>query len=279
MPAPRTLAPPRRRRPKRKVSVEGGKEKNWGEQYHLKAIARALDVLECFSDDAPSLSLKDFTLRLQLSESTLFRILLTLESHGYLEQNADGSYRLPDRLVLGKQHERAERLRVLVHPHIEALARRFDETASAAYLYGNQARVIGSVETFQEIRLTNKVGRVLPPHCSSLGKSIAAFQEPRLAEEMVEVYGLIRRTERTIVDRRELIEEYARIRERGYAIDREEAACGGVCFGAPIRTAGGRVCGAISVSTVAVRLTPEREAAVIQAVVETAGAASRDLWG
>lgn len=109
-------------------------------------------------------------------------ILLTLESRGYLAQDGDGAYRLTLRLLYGKARERAERLRDIARPHLKELA----------------------------MRLTNRPGRVLPPHCSSMGKSTTAFQTPERAD---------------------------RIRKQGYAFGREEAAEGGFCVGAAMVTA------------------------------------------
>jgi hypothetical protein len=65
-----------------------------GEQYHLKAICRALDVLECFSDERAELNLKDIAALIKHPESSLFRILMTLENRGYLIQNGDGPRQL-----------------------------------------------------------------------------------------------------------------------------------------------------------------------------------------
>src|SRR2546430_7756589 len=89
----------RRRRPKPKVNAEGD-SREAGEQYHLRAIARALDVLDCFTDDAPELNLKDIGEAVQFPESSLFRILLTLEGKGYLVQNPNGTYCLPPKILL-----------------------------------------------------------------------------------------------------------------------------------------------------------------------------------
>jgi DNA-binding IclR family transcriptional regulator len=266
----------RRRRPKRETAEEG--KSVWGEQYHLKAIGRALDVLECFEDDTTCLSLKELSKISKLPESSLFRILLTLENRGYLLQNADGSYRLPPKLLYGRLHERAETLRAVARPYLQKLAARFDETASLACLFGDQVRVLDTVETFQEIRMGNKPGRVLPPHCSSLGKAITAFQPPELVNRMLEVYGLFRRTERTIVERQVLLAEFDLIRQQGRAYDREETVMGGFCIGAPIAHPPGHVFAAISVSTPLVRMSPEREAEIIQALGETAELISSDLW-
>ena len=265
----------RRRRPKRMDSVP--RVTGNGEQYQLKALARALDVLDCFEDGETTLNLKEIGALVDLPESSLFRILLTLKSQGYLLQNADGSYRLPDKLLFGRLHERAERCRAIIRPHLGALASRFDETASLAFLFGDQIRVLDVFETFHEVRMTNRPGRVLPPHCSSLGKVITAFQEPLLMERMLEVYGLVRRTEYTIVDRRALMDEYATIRNQGYAFDRQETVLGGICIAAPVSERSGRVIAGISVSTPLVRMTPEREAEIRNTLVETARQASRDL--
>ena len=266
----------RRRRPKRGDARRLASGSN-GEQYQLKALARALDVLECFEDGETSLNLKEISALIKLPESSLFRILLTLDGQGYLIQNSDGSYRLPEKLLYGRVQERAERFRVTLRPFLRELASRFDETASMAYLFGDQIRVLDTLETFQEIRMTNRPGRVLPPHCSSLGKAITAFQEAVLVERMLEVYGLNRRTENTIVDRQALMNEYAIVRKQGYSFDRQETVLGGICIAAPVSARDERVVAAISVSTPLVRMNDRREAEIVEALVETAQRASREI--
>jgi DNA-binding IclR family transcriptional regulator len=172
--------------------------------------------------------------------------------------------------LFGKLHERAQKLRELVHPFLEQLAGRLDETASLAFLFENKIQVMDTVETFHEIRITNKLGRVVPPHCSSLGKSITAFQERDAIDQILESYGLTRRTQNTVVDRQALLTEFEHIRSVGYAFDREETLIGGICIGAAITPAGARVVSAISVSTPTVRMSVEREQEIIATVVESA---------
>ena len=266
----------RRRRPKHAVASAGHARQS-GEQYHLKAITRALDVLECFSDERPDLGLKEIGQLMDLPESSLFRILLTLENRGYLRQHADGSYCLPPKLLFGRLHDRAERARIIVRPFLQQLASRFDETASLAYLFGDRIQALDTVETFHEIRMTNKPGRVLPPHCSSLGKAITAFQAPAHIDRILEGYGLYRRTEKTVVDRQALLAEFETIRKRGYAVDREETVLGGVCIGAAIASDGTPVSLALSVSTPLVRMTPAREQEIVGAVLENARLAALEL--
>ncbi|MGH9668025.1 MAG: helix-turn-helix domain-containing protein, partial [Bryobacteraceae bacterium] len=137
---PTVAAANRRRSPKRTKSAAG--QPASGEKYHLRAIGRALDVLECFTDERRDLNLKEIRALVELPESSLFRVLLTLESRGYLIQNPDGSYRLSPTLLFGKLHERAEKLRQRMRPFLQSLASRFDETASLAYLFGDQIQAI-----------------------------------------------------------------------------------------------------------------------------------------
>lgn len=267
-------APQRRRRPKSATHAE---RQHSVDQYSSRGISRALDVLECFPDEHTILSLKDLGAKTDLPESSLFRILLTLESRGYLAQANDGTYRLTPKLLFGKVRERAERIKQIAKPHLQSLAMRFDETASLSYLFEDRIQVVDTVETLHAMRLTNRPGRVLPPHCSSMGKSITAFQAADKITRILEVYGLHRRTPNTIVDRPALLAEYELIRSRGYAFDREEAAEGGFCVGAPIQLAGKPVVAAVSLSIPLVRHTAENEAIVVTGVVEAARAIAQAL--
>jgi DNA-binding IclR family transcriptional regulator len=257
----------RRRIPKWALQSTG--DASSSEQYYLRSIGRALDVLDCFDGKAP-LALTDIGARTGLPESTLFRVLLTLEKHGYLQQAVDGTYQLAAKLRFGWLIEQGNALRDKTRPELEKLAHRFNETASLAYLYDDRIHVLDSIETFHEIRMSNRVGRVLPPHCSAMGKAITAFQDRGLADKILEVYGLSRRTDHSITDRGRLFDEFEEIRKTGVACDREESTLGGICYSAAIQQPGQPVVAALSVSTPVVRMTPEREEETRKAVLEAA---------
>ncbi len=257
----------RRRIPK--WALQSGTDSSANEQYYLRSIGRALDVLDCFDGTAP-LALKEISTSTGLPESTLFRVLLTLEKHGYLEQAVDGTYQLAPKLRFGWLVEEANALKAKARPELERLANQFNETASIAYLYDDRIHVLDSIETFHEIRMSNRIGRVLPPHCSAMGKAITAFQERALADRILEVYGLYRRTEHTITDRAQLFAEFDQVRQTGIACDREESILGGICYSAAIRNGNQQVVAALSLSTPVVRMTPAREEATRKAVLEAA---------
>src|SRR5580692_8284944 len=235
--------------------------------YYLRSIGRALAVLNCFDGQTP-LSLTEISARVGLPESSLFRVLRTLEKHEYLQQFRDGTYQVSPGLIFGWLVRAADRVRETARPELERLVNAFNETASLAYLFDDRIHVLECMETFHEIRMTNKIGRVLPPHCSALGKAITAFQERALADRLLEVYGLTPRTEHTITDRQKLFKCFEEIRRTGLTEDREESIRGGICFGAALRTVTKPVLAAISISTPKMRMSAEREKEVQAAVVE-----------
>jgi DNA-binding IclR family transcriptional regulator len=240
-----------------------------GEQYYLRTIGRALEVLDCFDGQVP-ISLKEIGTRVNLPETTLFRVLLTLEKHKYLQQYRDGTYQLAPKLIFGWLVQAADQVRVLARPEMERLASTFDETVSLSYLYDDRIHVLDCIETFHEIRMTNKIGRVLPPHCSAMGKVITAFQERALADRILEVYGLYGRTENTLIDRHKLFKDFEEIRRTGISADREESIRGGICFGAALRSDGRPVVAAISISTPTTRMTSELEKDIKAAILAAA---------
>jgi len=251
----------RRRRPKAKNTDEP--EKSSSDQYLSRAVGRALNVLECFPDAFSAYSLKEISQRTDMPESSLFRLLVTLESRGYLEQNADGSYKLAQRVLHGQLRQRANAIRDLVHPHLVELARQFNETTSLSFLFEDHIAVLDSIESFHDIRAINKVGRILPPYASSMGKAITAFQDRAVIDRLVEVYGLFRRTEKTITDHGSIFTEFEQVRQTGYAFDRGEATEGGICIGAPIFSHGSRVEAAVSISVPLIRMDETRQRKLI----------------
>jgi DNA-binding IclR family transcriptional regulator len=94
---------------------------------------------------------------------------------------------------------------------------------------------------------------------------------------MLEVYGLMPRTEHTITDRKKLLAEFAEIRKTSIAWDREESIRGGICFSAPIRMEGDRVVAAISLSTPTIRMDAKHEAEIQAALLESARAIAKRL--
>src|SRR6266540_7558840 len=75
-------------------------------EYIIQAVSHALDLLEQFHDEVDELGVTELSKRLKLHKNNVFRLLATLESRGYIEQNrVTENYRLGIRcLQLGQTY-------------------------------------------------------------------------------------------------------------------------------------------------------------------------------
>jgi len=248
------------------------------DKYFSKVVGKALDALTAVCSSPEPLSLNELTRRVGLAKTSLFRILHTLEVSGYLERDPAGRYRAPATLRPNGQGHLQQDLIAAASLKLKELNRQFGETVSLAMRFENHLEVIATVESPHLIRMVNTVGRILPPHASSLGKAITAFQPEDRRESLVRSYGLHRFTGRTIVDEHELRQEFERIRTQGFSVDAEESALEGCCFGAPIRGADGTVVAAISLSMPRMRLTGDAQRdRIVAAIRKAANQISRTL--
>jgi IclR family acetate operon transcriptional repressor len=224
-------------------SFHGGRPR-----YFSRAVSKALDTLEYLGRSPAPTPLGRVASHLKLTKASALRILGTLEHHGVIGRDANGGYHAVDapRNALSPAMLRA--LQDAAAAPMAELQVEFRETVSLAALFENHIEVIAVRDSPEIIRMGNTVGRILPPHASSLGKAIAAFQEDAVRDSLVRSYGLQAFTEHTIIDERALRAEYEIIRGRGYSLDREETVPGGCCFGAPITFGSGRVVAAMSIS-------------------------------
>jgi len=243
---------------------EGVRKKTSGGKYYVQAVGRAFDILELLSRSPETVSLVQISRTLRQSKSSVFRILATLAQRGFVERRPGDQFALlPASRVLVPDPVLTT-LTQAADPIMRDLGREFRESVSVAYLFENHIEVVAVVDSPQKVRMGNVLGGLIPPHASSLGKCITAFQPEPVQERLLRAYGIVAFTPQTITDETRLHAEYAHIREQGYAVDAEESTAEGHCVGAPIRTSGNRVVAALSISCLKSRLTNEEK--LIEAV-------------
>lgn len=247
------------------------------DRYFSRAVSKALEVLEILKRSPQPLALYQLTAKVALTKSSLFRILHTLELAGYVEKSADGLYLVSiDRRPLIPTSLLTRLLRV-AGPHLRELTREFRESTALGVLFDNHIEVMAVVESPQVVRMGNTPGRILQPHASAIGKSIAAFQTEERRERLLRSYGILRMTPHTITDETLLREEFLRVRKQGYALDSEETTVDGQCFGSPVMMGDGEVFAAVSMSLPKSRVgSAKHQQKLIAAVMRTAWTISKE---
>jgi DNA-binding IclR family transcriptional regulator len=241
--------------------------------YIIRSVAHALDVIEEFYGDADELGVTDLSKRLKLHKNNIFRLLATLESRGYIEQNkATENYRLGVRsLQLGQAYVGRMGLLRQARPIMEALVKQCRESSYVAVVRRGGMVPLDSVDADQPVRLVSQIGELLPLHCTAPGKVHLAFEsEDELKSRLSD--GLKKYTPSTITERPALVQQLRVVTEKGYAVDTGEYVEDVRSIAAPIKDYTGRVVGALAVSGPAYRLTNDRLQKEMAPLVVKAGA-------
>ena len=228
--------------------------------YNIRAVSNAIDLLEQFRGDMDELGLADLSRSLQLPKDNVFRLLATLQSHNYLEQNPDtGKYRLGfSTLALSNSYIRQLIPLEISRSVMESLVRECNETACMTSLRDFYIANLGFVECNQPLRFMPRVGMQLPAYCTAGGKSQIAFLEEESLRKHVFECQFQQLTPYTITDPQKLKSQLQEIAQQGYALQLEELEMGVRGVAVPIRDYTSRVVGAISLLGPSSRFSDER---------------------
>ena len=235
------------------TDVENGRQS-------VKSLFKMLEVLEAFSSTEPELSVVEIARRTGLPRTTVHRIVDSLRSVGFLEQDASRDrYRLGLKLFeLGGSALMNLPLYREAPPFVDTLAKLSGEDVHLCIFDGAQMVFVNRRSQITP-RPHNTVitMEASPCHSTGVGKAALAFQSDVVIDRVIRA-GLPRFTPNTIVEPKRLKAELAAIRTRGYSIDDCEHEPELRCVGAPIRNSAGRVFAAISASGPTKRVTSDR---------------------
>ncbi len=245
--------------------------------YIIRSVSHALDVIEQFFGDADELGVTELSKRLKLHKNNIFRLLATLESRGYIEQNkATENYRLGLRsLHLGQAYVSRMGLLRQARPVMEALVKQAHESAYVAVARTGGMVPLEAIDAEQPVRVVSTIGETLPLHATAVGKIQLAFatedeQKARLPESLKKM------TAKTLTERAALLQQLKAALENGYAVDTGEHIEDVRAVAVPIKDYTGHVVGALALSGPAYRLTAERMQKEFAPMVVKAG---QDLSG
>jgi len=240
--------------------------------YVIQSVAHALDVLEQFYGELDELGVTELSKRLKLHKNNVFRLLATLESRGYIEQNkATENYRLGIRcLQLGQTYVNQMGLLRQARPILEDVSRESRENTYVAVARRSSVVPLAVVESNMPVRITSSVGEALPMHSTAVGKVFLAYESE---EGLRHLLGgnLEKFTDKTISDLGALTDHLKGVAERGFAVDNGEYLTDVHAVAAPVRDYTRNVVGALSVAGPAYRLAAERIEKEIVPLVVKAG--------
>lgn len=248
-----------------------------GDSY-VQSFARGLEVIRSFSAQAPRQTLSEVAARTGLSRAGARRILLTLQTLGYVE--GDGKhFRLTPRILeLGFAYLSSLPIWNLAEPVMERLADQVGESCSAAVLDGSDIVYVLRVHTHKIMSLNLSVGSRLPSYCTSMGRVLLAGLPDAEVEQRLRACDLRSRTQRTATDVAALMARVRQVRAQGWCLVDQELEEGLISMAAPVLNPAGETVAALNISGQANRTSAEvMQHAMLPTLREAASSISRLL--
>ncbi|MEK7205282.1 MAG: IclR family transcriptional regulator [candidate division NC10 bacterium] len=251
-------------------------------RYSVRAVVKALRILETLGKNSAELSLVELTRHLNIEKSTLHRLLATLDGRGFVRKDpASLRYSLGIKMLeLGTAVTARSALGRAAAPLLDRLAVRYRQTVNLAVLDGLEILYVAKRESPEPMRLTVEVGRRLPAHSTALGKAMLAFRPALEVRRLLSRKRKLQQyTPRTITSPRRLLHHLEEVRRAGFAVDREELTLGMRCLAAPVLDFTGCAIAAVSITAPAALLSEDRVAKLGPRLMAEVAEVSRALGG
>lgn len=214
----------------------------------VQSFARGLAVIRTFNADAPEQTLSEVASRSGLTRAGARRILLTLQTLGYV--HSDGKwFRLTPRILeLGFAYLSSLPVWNLAQPVMEQLTAEVKESCSAAVLDGTDIVYVVRVHTHKIMSLNLAVGSRLPAYCTSMGRVLLAGLPDAQVRDLLAASDRPQRTRHTLTGINDLLAAVQQVRQQGWCVVDQELEEGLVSMAAPITNRRGETVAALNIS-------------------------------
>ncbi|TAJ33629.1 MAG: IclR family transcriptional regulator [Reyranella sp.] len=242
--------------------MPGGRPRTNGQPESVKSVVKVLDILEHLGSVRGAVALSDLARATGVNVSTAFRLLQTLMSRGYVEQdrNNRGYMMGPRMFQMGTAYLQGSDLADIGRPHLEALR---DAVGETAYLVTfSQGEIIQLCKADGKQAVSAAIRSMVrePAYCTATGKVLlSALAEPEF-EKYVESVEMEAFTPQTITSKAALRREIAEVRAKGFAVDGEEFVPNLCCLAVPVQ--GGNGAGPVAAVSIAMPKMRFKKAAV-----------------
>lgn len=250
------------------TALETDHDRDAADRYTVPGLERGLRILQEFSRREPVLTAPEIARRLGAPRSTVFRLLVTLESMGFVERTDDGrAHRLGLAVLrLGFEYLASQGITELGRPILERMR---DDTGYAASLVVRDGRDIVYIlraASPSPFASSVSVGTRLPAHATVLGHVLLSDLTLSQLRALYPESKLEAINERTPATTEALFEQAQQARQRGHVMAEgffESHIC---TVAAPVFGDNGHVVAAIGLTIPGARIAEDRRAALVAQV-------------
>lgn len=224
----------------------------------LSSVRQALRVLDALQDQE-ELGVTEIAQALECATSTAHRLVATLLEANYVMKSPQGrKYRLGPAMSGTRNAAAVTHCVEVALPHMEALRNLTGETIQLAVLQNISIKFVAAVESEQIMRVTSRVGRLMPAHATAAGKLLLSYlSEAELAARYAD--GLPPQvTEFSITSSDDFTSQLRLAQVNGFSQNVAEMELGVAALAVPILRPTGQVLCALTLSGPHSRFDPER---------------------
>lgn len=221
----------------------------------VRAVDRALGLLELVSDAPQGIALPQLAEQAELAASTAHRLLTTLQDRGFVRfERASGRWFVGrTALTVGAGYAGSRDMVACARPILQRLGDSLGETANLGMLEDGNVVFLQRFDA-RARRAFVPTGTPLPAHCSSIGKALLSVLPLPEVRDSLAAGRLVAVTSKTMRSQTEVMGALEEARRAGFAVDDEENTPGLRCVAAPVFDAYHRPVAALSLAAPIERL-------------------------
>lgn len=201
------------------------------------------------------MTLSEVAVRTDMSRATARRLLLTLETLGFVQSKGRNFELSPHILDLGYSFLSAHNFTGVIQTLIEGVTHELQESCSVGMLNGEDVVYVArSPAEHRLMSISLSIGSRLPAVSTSMGRVLLAHMEPSACDAFLQAVDIKPTTAQTITDKAKLRGVLADARRDDYCVLDQELEPSLRSLAVPVRNPAGDVVAAVNVSTNAGRV-------------------------
>lgn len=232
----------------------------------IQVIARAASVLRALENEPEGLSLGKIAHRVDLSRSTVQRIVDALtEEHLLIGASPTSGVKLGPAILRMASNSSFDFVE-FIRPYIKELSAEVGETVDVSEMQKTRTVFVDQVVGSARLNIVSTIGEAYPLHCLASGKAMLSTLNDAELRKRLGQKSFEKHTPSTITAIDKLIAEIEKVRKTQIAYDLEEHLEGVSAIGTPIQEPGGTLY-ALSIPVPTVRFKKKKKR-LVEALLE-----------
>ncbi len=192
--------------------------------YKAPAVQKGINIVKLVAAAHAGMGISEIAAALAYSKSTTSGLAQALVAEGVLNQDpATKRFFLgPALLAISLKHWNYLKFNKKAAPLLASFRDRMGESVFLGVRSDDRALVIAAAESQNPYKISAPVGATFPLFAGVIGKIFLSLLDDTAVRALMNIHGLPCFTDRSICDPDKYLTEIQQVRQRGYALDREE---------------------------------------------------------